>query len=944
MFRWHVVSAVFWRNVKQYFSGVLGYLFIVVFVTVCAMMAFNQQFFADNLANLDQLSRWYPILLLFFIPAVTMGVWADEKKQGTDAILFTLPASDFEILLGKYLSVAAVYTIALLFSTTQLIALSLIGNPDWGVITATYVGYWLSGLSLLAVGMFASSLTNSPTVAFVLGAVFCAIPVLIGYYFSGFVEFEKLGIDWNLQDFTIGLIPLTNVLYFVTLTVFMLYLNLIVVSRRHWSRGQHATLAGHFLVRIVSLAVGLIALNYLIGVGGSYLMTRLDLTSEKLYSLDKTTLDTLKAAKDNERRVSVQAFVSEDIPRKYVNAQKQFTGLLRQYDLYGGNYVDVRFVDVAPNSSEAQEAQRLGIEPKDDRSDVGGRTVEQQVFMGALVSSSLGDVALPFVDGESSIEYELSRSISTTTDKKRQLTIGILDSDAHFGGPEIEGRRINWAYNKTLEQLKKQFKIKYISQEELADYIPAPPDPANPDNESEATPAKEPPNVLLVADPSSLAAPAMDALIKYIQAGNPAVILADPLPFFWTYQNPTGIGVLNAPRQNRISPRSPYAQILSSSPMPKDDGGSAGKLLNLLGLEWDNGQTAWNLFNPDLSFEAKYPEYLGDRWPEYYGPYERAFVWVRPHADIENFNRDNVLSSGLKELLFFYPGTIRKAPDSKLKFEPLVTLGGKSGVSNWDEFTMVPKQQVRRLDPRTGRATVEERAASSPITQEDLVVLRPTPESYQDDDEHVLAAQISGDNINVVFISDLDFLSDLYYEQQESLEQQLDNLSLLQNSIEVLAGDTGFVGLRNRRPQPRTLTKVEAWLEKFRDERAKQQEIAERRVRDQLEEAQLQLDEATKEIEENQSLSFFEKLQQTSQKASDTQRRFDIKKAKLDKELKIEIDELKSAEQQQISQLENWIRYLSVGLAPLPALLLGIAVLFIRTTNERKHIAPDRRV
>ena len=195
MFRWHVVSAVFWRNVKQYFSGVLGYLFIVVFVTVCAMMAFSQQFFADNLANLDQLSRWYPILLLFFVPAITMGVWADEKKLGTDAILFTLPATDFEILLGKYLSVAAVYTIALLFSTTQLIALSLIGQPDWGVIGATYLGYWLSGLALLSVGMFASSLTNSPTVAFVLGAIFCAIPVLISYYFRGFVEFEKLGLD-----------------------------------------------------------------------------------------------------------------------------------------------------------------------------------------------------------------------------------------------------------------------------------------------------------------------------------------------------------------------------------------------------------------------------------------------------------------------------------------------------------------------------------------------------------------------------------------------------------------------------------------------------------------------------------------------------------------------------------------------------------------------------
>ena len=93
MFRWHVVSAVFWRNVKQYFSGPLGYLFIVVFVTVCAVLAFSPQFFADNLANLDQLSRWFPQLLLFIIPAITMSVWAEEKRQGTDSILFTLHLS-----------------------------------------------------------------------------------------------------------------------------------------------------------------------------------------------------------------------------------------------------------------------------------------------------------------------------------------------------------------------------------------------------------------------------------------------------------------------------------------------------------------------------------------------------------------------------------------------------------------------------------------------------------------------------------------------------------------------------------------------------------------------------------------------------------------------------------------------------------------------------------
>ena len=141
MLRNNVVLAVFKRNVQSYFSGVLGYLFIVVFVVAGAFAAFNQQFFANNLANLDQLTTWFPLLLLFIIPAITMGVWADEKKLGTDELLFTLPASDIEILLGKFLSVLAVYTIALLFSVTHVFVLWRIGNPDLGLMFATF--FWL---------------------------------------------------------------------------------------------------------------------------------------------------------------------------------------------------------------------------------------------------------------------------------------------------------------------------------------------------------------------------------------------------------------------------------------------------------------------------------------------------------------------------------------------------------------------------------------------------------------------------------------------------------------------------------------------------------------------------------------------------------------------------------------------------------------------------------
>ena len=233
----------------------------------------------------------------------------------------------------------------------------------------------------------------------------------------------------------------------------MLYLNLVVIGHRHWGGVEKLNMGPQFGARSVSLAVGLIALNIIVWYLGSAIVTRVDLTQEKLYTLDKTTLETLAKAKENKRAVTIQAFVSREVPRKYVNTKKHFTSLLRQYAQKGGGYVTLRMVEVNPNSKEEEDALRLEIEPVTDRSEVGGVQEERKVYMGAHISSSLDDVTLPFIGNDKSTEYELSRAIAKATDKSHQMVLGILDSDARFGGPELEGRRLDWAYEGALAQL-----------------------------------------------------------------------------------------------------------------------------------------------------------------------------------------------------------------------------------------------------------------------------------------------------------------------------------------------------------------------------------------------------------------------------------------------------------------------------------------------------------
>jgi len=280
--------------------------------------------------------------------------------------------------------------------------------------------------------MFASALTSSTTVAFVLGTVICAIPIFIGQVAPSSDLVQNLSLVEQFQDFSTGVIPLGAVLYFISLAVMMLYLNRILITRRHWSSQQKNSMGLQYLVRTVSLAVILISANVIVSYGSS----RIDMTAEKVYSLSKTTRDLLGKI-DEKNPITIEAFISPEVSREYVPIRKRLIGLLREYNQLGGKRLQVRFVDVEPFSKAEEEARLLNISPQQVQTERGGRAFVDTIFMGAVVKSGTDEVVIPFFNVGTPIEYELTRSIRTVS-KDERLTVGILNTDASiFGGLDM---------------------------------------------------------------------------------------------------------------------------------------------------------------------------------------------------------------------------------------------------------------------------------------------------------------------------------------------------------------------------------------------------------------------------------------------------------------------------------------------------------------------------
>ena len=227
---------IFKREFRSYFDSPIAYIVLMFFLIISGYFFTSNLFLMDQ-ANLRTLFGIVPLLFVFFIPAISMRLIAEEKKSGTIELLYTYPIRDMEIVVGKYLAALALIVVLLLFSVIYAITVSTLGDMDAGQTFSGYLGLFLMGAAYLAIGIFASSITENQIVAFIV-----ALAISFFFFILDKILFfvplalanilEYLAIEYHSQSISRGVIDSRNVIYFLSMVFVGLLLASHALSRR----------------------------------------------------------------------------------------------------------------------------------------------------------------------------------------------------------------------------------------------------------------------------------------------------------------------------------------------------------------------------------------------------------------------------------------------------------------------------------------------------------------------------------------------------------------------------------------------------------------------------------------------------------------------------------------------------------------------------------------
>ncbi len=450
------------RELKALFDHPTGYILLIVFVAVTDFLYFGQVFLLGA-ASLRPMLDLQPWIFLFFVPAVTMRSLAEDARTGTLEVVLAQPVTELELLAGKYVGYLSFVLIGLGLTLPIPMGLALGADLHLGVMFSQYVGSALLGAALVAVGVWASSVTPNQITAFILGvAVMFGLiliglnPLVTGLPASVGSLAANLAVLPHFENINRGVIDLRDAIYFVGLAgLFLAFAYFALAGRRLSRHGQTRR-------RLQAGTVLLAAIVIVINLFGRYIGGRLDLTPGNAYTLSSATKSLLRSLDDV---LTITFYVSDEVPHGLEFLKRDVEDLLRDFRGAGGG--KVRVVVLNPDDEEvASQARTAGVQPVQFNVVGEGALSVTEGYLGVTVQYADGLEAIPFVQRSDDLEYQLASYVRALTRTDRSA-VGIIDATAAMGSPA-------GSFSALRQGLDEQYELRTVALEDstpIADEI-----------------------------------------------------------------------------------------------------------------------------------------------------------------------------------------------------------------------------------------------------------------------------------------------------------------------------------------------------------------------------------------------------------------------------------------------------------------------------------------
>ena len=418
------IRAVFKREFRSYFDSPVAYVFLTAFLVLTGFLTFCvAMLYERRQADLSPFFFWHPWVYLLLVPAATMGLWADERRNGTIEQLLTFPITLGEAVLGKFLAAWAFLGVALALTLPVAATVGYLGSPDWGAVACAYLGSLLLAGAAAAIGLFASTLSRSAVVGFVIAFALLFLALVVGFepvsgalgrwgVPSGIVDgVAACSLLSHFEALQRGVIDAADVGFYVAAIAFFLFAARTVANGRRGVAGGAAALAAALAIAVSSVAIL------------SSLPLRADLTAEGLYTLSRGSRAVLGKLDSD---VVLKYYVSSSSPEMPTDMKtyaRQVRNLLREYERAGGGRLSLEIYDPKPDSDAEEWAQRYGVEPQ-TVSPFGSPVYFGLVAVCGDREETLGAFSRRT---ETTLEYDLTRLVTRVAWPERPV-VGVMTS------------------------------------------------------------------------------------------------------------------------------------------------------------------------------------------------------------------------------------------------------------------------------------------------------------------------------------------------------------------------------------------------------------------------------------------------------------------------------------------------------------------------------------